>query len=44
MTQEAMCGSVRYREAEATAPACLPLPLQNLRSMKAETRQQGTAL
>jgi hypothetical protein len=41
MTQEAMCGFVRYREAEATGPACLPLaaplppnciaqPLQNL--------------
>jgi hypothetical protein len=29
MTQEAMCGPVRRREAEATVPACLPacLPL-----------------
>jgi hypothetical protein len=34
MTQEAMCGSARYCEAEATVPACLPLvallPLQKL--------------
>jgi hypothetical protein len=30
MTQQAMCGSVRCRDAEATVPACLPLPLQTL--------------
>jgi hypothetical protein len=34
MTQEAMCGLVRYRDAGATVPPCLPLvtslPLQNL--------------
>jgi hypothetical protein len=32
MTQEAMCGSVCYREAEATAPACLPATCRSVSS------------